>query len=662
MTASPAPQVFFSTASQMAQGKGRDPLRVLFRRFVTVLVAFAVAALLACPAFRAGGEGFSSASARVLWLRCHPFDRHSAVPLGSGARSSGFTELRRRLPPKPLSLADSLVVGRPRLFAEPGDLERREDCLKGRLEGGDDGKRRSSASSLFAPDDSAAWTAVPSDFASVPFSQFSLLPPLERRLRRWGVCSASAVQASVLQEMLEGRNVAVAAATGSGKTLAVLIALAQHVLLKHSRGFSSEQEETRRPLAVAVVPTRELAMQVLGWARRLLFGSGLSAGLLLGSRGVLPVQGLDSAVHASAPGKSAAEPSAASPRKRATPALFVGTPSALASVAQLQTAQSSAFFARLGVLAIDEADLLLGGSFKKPMDAVLRECRRADKEAKQRTERGIQFILAAATLPEGGPKWALEEIQRNIPRLRVVTADCLHRHPERLELEFQEVSSAASFDEKLRLLRNALRLNCGEDTAPQGADGPTAPEGRLRRALVFCNSSKEAAAASEALRALLGERGGEASSKVVLLTAALPPQARSRALRSFFKGTAQVLVCTDAAARGLHLPAELVVQFDFATSAVSHLHRVGRVARLGRAGKALCFVANSQQRALAEKIKAAYEAQTAKASLPTASSEASLAPVFSRKRSFAKKLKKKARLEEGTARPAAAEAISVGAV
>ena len=44
-----------------------------------------------------------------------------------------------------------------------------------------------------------------------------------------------------------------------------------------------------------------------------------------------------------------------------------------------------------------------------------------------------------------------------------------------------------------------------------------------------------------------------------------------------------VLVCTDLAARGLDLPeVKRVVQYDFATDAVSHLHRVGRAARRRR--------------------------------------------------------------------------------
>jgi superfamily II DNA/RNA helicase len=47
-----------------------------------------------------------------------------------------------------------------------------------------------------------------------------------------------------------------------------------------------------------------------------------------------------------------------------------------------------------------------------------------------------------------------------------------------------------------------------------------------------------------------------------------------------------LLVSTDAAARGIDLPLVThVIQADFASNAVEFLHRVGRTARAGRAGK-----------------------------------------------------------------------------
>lgn len=64
-----------------------------------------------------------------------------------------------------------------------------------------------------------------------------------------------------------------------------------------------------------------------------------------------------------------------------------------------------------------------------------------------------------------------------------------------------------------------------------------------------------------------------------------------------------VLVCTDAAARGLDIPAvSHIVQADFAATAVDYLHRVGRTARAGRKGRVTSLVSEESQ-ALADAIR-----------------------------------------------------------
>jgi len=63
---------------------------------------------------------------------------------------------------------------------------------------------------------------------------------------------------------------------------------------------------------------------------------------------------------------------------------------------------------------------------------------------------------------------------------------------------------------------------------------------------------------------------------------------RGRALESFKTGDMQVLVATDLAARGLDLKdLPCVVNFDVPSQAEDYVHRVGRTARAGKAGKAV---------------------------------------------------------------------------
>uniref|UniRef100_A0A0A9Y798 ATP-dependent RNA helicase n=1 Tax=Lygus hesperus TaxID=30085 RepID=A0A0A9Y798_LYGHE len=71
---------------------------------------------------------------------------------------------------------------------------------------------------------------------------------------------------------------------------------------------------------------------------------------------------------------------------------------------------------------------------------------------------------------------------------------------------------------------------------------------------------------------------------------------RSRVMESIREGWAEVVVCTDALARGVDLPTvEYVVNYDVPSDILTYIHRAGRTARAGRVGTVLtlCEDANS---------------------------------------------------------------------
>ncbi len=87
------------------------------------------------------------------------------------------------------------------------------------------------------------------------FEALGVAEPLVKALADRGITDAFPIQELSLPDGLAGRDVCGKAKTGSGKTLAFGLAVIQQLL-------DGEPAEPRRPLALALVPTRELAVQV----------------------------------------------------------------------------------------------------------------------------------------------------------------------------------------------------------------------------------------------------------------------------------------------------------------------------------------------------------------------------------------------------------------
>ncbi|HEX9138777.1 MAG TPA: helicase-related protein, partial [Steroidobacteraceae bacterium] len=65
---------------------------------------------------------------------------------------------------------------------------------------------------------------------------------------------------------------------------------------------------------------------------------------------------------------------------------------------------------------------------------------------------------------------------------------------------------------------------------------------------------------------------------------------RLQFLRQFHEGELAVLIATDVASRGLHIPdVSHVFNFDLPQDAADYVHRIGRTARAGASGDAISF-------------------------------------------------------------------------
>ncbi|MGW0610564.1 DEAD/DEAH box helicase [Streptomyces sp. NPDC002788] len=115
---------------------------------------------------------------------------------------------------------------------------------------GGHGGRRPAPSREFAP----PATLTPALPAVEAFADLDLPAPLLTALRAEGVTAPFPIQAATLPNSLAGRDVLGRGRTGSGKTLAFGLALLARI--------DGQRAEARQPLALVLVPTRELAQQV----------------------------------------------------------------------------------------------------------------------------------------------------------------------------------------------------------------------------------------------------------------------------------------------------------------------------------------------------------------------------------------------------------------
>ena len=103
-----------------------------------------------------------------------------------------------------------------------------------------------------------------------------------------------------------------------------------------------------------------------------------------------------------------------------------------------------------------------------------------------------------------------------------------------------------------------------------------------RRTMVFVNTKRMA----EVLERTLTANGFVAQA----LSGDVPQTKRLKMMRDFHNGEIAVLIATDVASRGLHIPdVSHVFNFDLPNDAEDYVHRIGRTARAGAEGDAISF-------------------------------------------------------------------------
>lgn len=199
------------------------------------------------------------------------------------------------------------------------------------------------------------------------------------------------------------------------------------------------------------------------------------------------------------------------------------------------------------VAVMDEADRMFDLGFISDIRYLLRRMPEADSRLN---------LLFSATLSHRVDEMSYEHM--NAPEAVKVES-------EMVVTRIEEAAYYPAQNEKITLLINLLKKSKGE------------------RALVFVNTKHEAGKISDWLEAN--------ELNVAILSGDVPQDRREKLLKKFHDGLVDILVATDVAARGLHIPdVSYVYNYDLPQDAEDYVHRTGRTARAGASGHAVSFI------------------------------------------------------------------------
>jgi ATP-dependent RNA helicase DeaD len=208
----------------------------------------------------------------------------------------------------------------------------------------------------------------------------------------------------------------------------------------------------------------------------------------------------------------------------------------------------------LQALVLDEADEMLRMGFIDEVEWILEQT--PDKR---------QMALFSATMP----KEIVRIAKRHLKEPQEVSIKAKTATAETIRQRYWRVSGVHKLDALTRILE-------GEDF-----DG----------VLIFVRTKLATNELAERLEA----RGYQAAA----MNGDMAQKDRERMIARLKKGSLDILVATDVAARGLDVDRiSHVINFDIPSDAEAYIHRIGRTGRAGRRGDAILFVAPREQRML----------------------------------------------------------------
>jgi len=353
------------------------------------------------------------------------------------------------------------------------------------------------------------------------FDDLGLRPELLAALSRLGYEEPTPIQRQTIPLLLERRDLLGQAATGTGKTAAFALPILERI----------EKGGRVVPIALILVPTRELAVQVSEATYR--YGRELDAQ-------VLPIYG-------------------GQPIGRQLQALRRGVHVVVATPGRAldHIGRGTLPLDEVEMVVLDEADEMLDMGFAEDIEAIL-----------EATPDDRQTVLFSATMP---------------PRIERIIRRHL-KEPARIQIGLgNPVAGEAPLVRQIAYVvarsHKAAALGRVLDVEAPGS------------AIVFCRTRIEV----DQLTETLNGRGYRAQA----LHGGMSQDQRDRVMSRLRNRTAELLVATDVAARGLDIDQLThVINYDVPSAPESYVHRIGRVGRAGREGVAITLAEPREQRLL----------------------------------------------------------------
>lgn len=351
------------------------------------------------------------------------------------------------------------------------------------------------------------------------FESLALHESLLTGLKEAGFERCTPIQAATLPLALQRKDIAGQAQTGTGKSAAFLLAC-MHLLMT-----TPVAADKKGPWAIALAPTRELALQIHKDAVRLGWFTGMEFACIYGGTGY------------------------ESQRKTLEGGadIVIGTPGRIIDFYK----QGVFTLENIEVCILDEADRMFDMGFIADIRYLLRRMPPPEKRLN---------LLFSATLSERVRELAYEHM--NEPEAVTIESETITA--DRVRQQLYHVQNT----DKIPLLLGILS------------------QLEATRTLIFVNTKRDADKVTGYLR------GNDI--KAAVISGDIAQNKREQLLGEFQSGKLPVLVATDVAARGLHIPeVSHVINYDLPQDPEDYVHRIGRTARAGAAGDAISFACES---------------------------------------------------------------------